>query len=196
MQLGTGINGYLGKLLNLKAGDLLTYDGDARKVDKIWLFGCPSSSEYIIKNPKKLSSTLDQLSLLKMYHNAHIIYASSEGAKYPDAPGIQGDYNRFKAVIEFYLLSMFSNVTIFRIPRVYGPNKTKGLFSKLDEYINPEDYRTNVEYINEKEFINWIKKEQYKRGIIEYKNKKHEISVYELKILKREKNLEILNRNF
>lgn len=191
LNTGNGLNGFLGKTLKLNELWDCSIIFNNRFYDKsemvFWLFGCPSDTMEIQDNPRKLTDTLDFIiknkEFLKKFK--HIVYASSMGAKNPEADGIQREYNRFKRVTEFYLLNNFKSVTVLRIPRVYGKGKTKGLFKKFEIYrqeTNKDEFDNSllVKYISPKMFKEWVERVYLTPGIQEYDNLYKEKTLSEL----------------
>lgn len=191
LNTGNGLNGFLGKTLKLNELWDCSIIFNNRFYDKsemvFWLFGCPSDTMEIQDNPRKLTDTLDFIiknkEFLKKFK--HIVYASSMGAQNPEADGIQGEYNRFKRVTEFYLLNNFKSVTVLRIPRVYGKGKTKGLFKKFEIYrqeTNKDEFDNSllVKYISPKMFKEWVGRVYLTPGIQEYDNLYKEKTLSEL----------------
>lgn len=191
LNTGNGLNGFLGKTLKLNELWDCSIIFNNRFYDKsemvFWLFGCPSDTMEIKDNPCKLTDTLDFIiknkEFLKKFK--HIVYASSMGAQNPEAGGIQGEYNRFKRVTEFYLLNNFRSVTVLRIPRVYGKGKTKGLFKKFEIYrqeTNKDEFDNSllVKYISPKMFKEWVERVYLTPGIQEYDNLYKEKTLSEL----------------
>ena len=169
----TGGNGYLASLLREYT----------RHRDYVAIFGCPSSTKDIDSDPKKLASTLDTIVLAKEFKHK-IIFASSMGSDYPGLSGSQGYYNRYKNVAEHYITNMYDNYLIYKIPRVYGPNKVKGIFKTLKDgtYVGPLE--TKIDYINENDFVNWfIENVDSYNKIIEYNKDFRTIKVKDLKDL-------------
>lgn len=199
MDIGTGLNGYLGKLLNLKnTKNLGSIDYNhliAYNPKKVWVFGCPSNKEDIKKNPLKLCDTIKHLDVLEHFSlkGAHIIYASSVGALDMQTTNKeQLLYNQYKAVIEHFISNKIKNFTIFRIPRVLGPNRTKGIIKTIKENKFIGSLYTKINYINENDFCNWIESRCEINGIFEYPNKLKEVQAIRLVELVKEGRLDEL----
>ncbi|EAL2698803.1 hypothetical protein AZ702_09990 [Campylobacter coli] len=169
----TGGNGYLANLLR-------NYTSHR---DYVAIFGCPSSIKDIDSDPKKLASTLDTIVLAKEFKHK-IIFASSMGSNYPGLSGSQGYYNRYKNVAEHYITNMYDNYLIYKIPRVYGPNKVKGIFKTLRDGTYDGSLETKIDYINEDDFITWFMENLGSNNkIIEYNKDFRSIKVKDLKDL-------------
>ncbi|CCH63602.1 hypothetical protein [Campylobacter phage CP21] len=169
----TGGNGYLASLLSKYTKD----------IDYMAIFGCPSSTKDIDLNPKRLASTLDTIVAAKEF-DRKIIFASSMGSNYPGLPGTQGYYNRYKNVAEHYITNMYNDYLIYKIPRVYGPNKVKGIFKTLKDGTYDGSLDTKIDYINEKDFITWfVENTDSNNKIIEYNKDFRSIKVSDLKDL-------------
>lgn len=169
----TGGNGYLANLL-------CNYTED---INYIAIFGCPSSTKDIDSDPKKLASTLDTIVLAKEFKHK-IIFASSMGSDYPGLPGTQGYYNRYKNVAEHYITNMYNDYLIYKIPRVYGPNKVKGIFKSLRDGTYNGSLETKIDYINEDDFVTWFMENlKFNNKIIEYNKDFRSIKVKDLKDL-------------
>lgn len=169
----TGENGYLASLLR----------NYTSHIDYVAIFGCPSSTKDIDLNPKKLASTLDTIVAAKEFKHK-IIFASSMGSDYPGLSGSQGYYNRYKNVSEHYITNMYDNYLIYKIPRVYGPNKVKGIFKTLKDGTYVGSLETKIDYINENDFVNWFMENlEFNNKIIEYNKDFRTIKVKDLKDL-------------
>ncbi|CBJ94215.1 hypothetical phage protein [Campylobacter phage CPt10] len=169
----TGGNGYLANLL-------CNY---ISHIDYVAIFGCPSSTKDIDSDPKKLASTLDTIVLAKEFKHK-VIFASSVGSNYPGLPGTQGYYNRYKNVAEHYITNMYDNYLIYKIPRVYGPNKVKGIFKTLKDGTYAGSLETKIDYINEDDFVTWFMENLSSNNkIIEYNKDFRSIKVKDLKDL-------------
>ncbi|EAK6855348.1 hypothetical protein DAG40_09255 [Campylobacter coli] len=178
----TGGNGYLANLL-------CNYTSH---IDYVAIFGCPSSTKDIDSDPKKLASTLDTIVLAKEFKHK-IIFASSMGSDYPGLSGSQGYYNRYKNVAEHYITNMYDNYLIYKIPRVYGPNKVKGIFKTLKDGTYDGSLETKIDYINEDDFITWFMENLNSNNkIIEYNKDFRSIKVKDLKDLILNKTLYLL----
>lgn len=178
----TGGNGYLANLLS----------NYTSHIDYVAIFGCPSSTKDIDSDPKKLASTLDTIVLAKEFKHK-IIFASSVGSNYPGLSGSQGYYNRYKNVAEHYITNMYDNYLIYKIPRVYGPNKVKGIFKTLRDGTYAGSLETKIDYINEDDFITWFMENLNSNNkIIEYNKDFRSIKVKDLKDLILNKTLYLL----
>ena len=170
----TGENGYLASLLR----------NYTRHIDYVAIFGCPSSTKDIDSNPKKLALTLDTIVSAKNLIKNKIIFASSVGSDYPGLSGSQGYYNRYKNVAEHYITNMYDNYLIYKIPRVYGPNKVKGIFKTLKDGTYVGSLETKIDYINENDFVTWFMENlEFTNKIIEYDKDFRTIKVKDLKDL-------------
>lgn len=149
-------------------------------IDNFYLFACPVD---LNEMGVKLSQTMDHIVFLKKNLDPHtkLIYASSQGVHDLTCENNnQLIYNCYKFAIEHYIKNNFTNFLILRIPRVYGINKTKGLFKAIrDNKI--DDYSQIIEYVDEYDFKEWFNKVSSKCGIIEYEGKIIKNDIYNIK---------------
>jgi len=184
----TGENGFLLKNLlpELKEYNIFKSNkklnkinkNDLKNIDILLHFASPSESDEF-KNIIKTTETiiLDSLNLFNnLQKNTKIIYASSEGAKYP-----KNIYELSKNFIENYLIQNYNKekYLILRIPRVYGKNRNKGLIKKLKNNSFKGNKNKLIEYMDINDWVKETLNVFNYNGIYEYKNKSKNI-IYEI----------------
>lgn len=133
----TGATGFIGRNLVsalLKHGDIVyPIDRSFRQVecDVVYHLACPSTTEYITKNPLEVMDTImdGTRKALQICPSALFINASSVGAEFIDFTE-QGAYNVAKRCMEIYLIHHPGNILNYRIPAVYGPDMHDDNFIK------------------------------------------------------------------
>jgi len=153
----TGSNSFLLSHLNLEVSDCIIH------------FGAPSClSEFTRESTNQMIE--DTKKLLKLPQN-NIIFASSMGVEVHSHNPYQQMYNDAKRKCEKLIIDSGKNYCILRIPRVYGPDRKKGLIQALRKNEVPkEDYNKVIEYLDIKDFIKQTQNININYNIIYYNN--------------------------
>ena len=112
-----------------------------------------------------------------LFNNAKFIFASTCGVE-----DLTDDYCVYKKFFEQYIQAMTDNHLIYRIPRVYGRGRKKGLMKSLrDDDVPIGDYHKEVEYIDIQDFREWFLSGINNTGILEYDRPKKLNTIREIK---------------
>ena len=137
------------------------------KITEVYHFAFPSSSD---EWEEKLTKSLDQsLSFVRSFENfqdsknVKFIFASSMAVdeliktqKF-DSNNFQDLYAGYKAILEYAVTTIFDDVIILRIPRVYGKDRNKGLLKKLREGTFIGDKTKVIEYMDINDWVSETK---------------------------------------
>ncbi len=133
------------------------YIDDLRKlnISEIWHFGGPSTikddDHTTIYNQIVLGTI--RMNKLAFILDCRIVFASSEAVQFETSI-----YSSYKREAEEHLEDNFKihNVPYIslRIPRVYGSNKTRGLFKGfIEDTISPNDMKKKISYMDIRTFL-------------------------------------------
>ena len=120
---------------------------------------------------------LDHAVELCQNYNLKLIYASSLAVEFEDSK-----YTEFKRRDETYIQCHLNKYAIFRIPRVYSPDRNKGLIYQLKNNQVPlKDYKNKVSFITLDEFILWFFNNINKLGMVRYNGLVHTLTIEQIK---------------
>ena len=186
--LVTGERGFLlsGVMGEFK-GEVISYEyGESyQNIDVVVHFASPVD-RYEFRDKRNMAHTMVDYSLslveIAKENNAKFIFASSRAAGVCD-----DDYGVYKKFLEQYIEANIYNHLIYRIPRVYGSERKKGLMKqlRLDDIDNPSDYNKSLHYLDIEDFRSWFKENLYNTGIVEYEG------LYRINTIEEIKNLYI-----
>jgi nucleoside-diphosphate-sugar epimerase len=165
--LVTGWRGYLaGNLIKSIShnNNIILFEGDVRhiklydNIDLVLHFASPSDRVDFLDDARTSSTiiegTINMLNIARN-NNCRFIYASTLGVCYLDS---NCTYKISKLAMEKYIMSMYNNYVILRIPRVYSKCRRKGLIRQLHDNAVPEsDYDKQIEYITIDDFVEQTK---------------------------------------
>ena len=170
--LVTGQNGFLfSSIRNNLKGELIPYEFGqfyvGRGINRVIHFASPNC-RYEFDDKQNMASTMVDYSMAVLAEalraNAKFVFASSVAAWIPT-----DEYGVYKRFFEQYIQSKTRNHLIYRIPRVYGKEREKGLMKQLRLGDVPEEDMDNmVEYLDISDFRKWFLENLDKTGIIEY----------------------------
>jgi len=168
--LVSGEKGFLlSHCLDELEGEIIHYDFGKQyyNIDTVIHFASPNDKyEFENKSNMAFSMVNYSISILKqsIYNDAKFIFASSEAAEHPD-----NDYGIYKLFFERYIQGLTDNHLIYRIPRVYGEKRTKGLMKQLRmNEVDINDYENEIEYIDIEVFKKWFLSNIDEYGTLQY----------------------------
>lgn len=170
--LVSGEKGFLlSSCINELDGEIIPYEFGQNyyDIDMVIHFASPNDKyEFEDKGSMAFSMIDYSLYVIKqaIYNSAKIVFASSKAADKPDT-----EYGIYKRCIEQYIQGRTDNHLIYRIPRVYGSNRKKGLMKQLRlNDIDPEDLNKTISYLDIEDFKKWFIGNIDKTGIVRYTN--------------------------
>ncbi len=136
-------------------------------IDEVYHFASPNDT-YEFGNKQNMAYMMIDFSIdiLKqsISNNAKFIFASSYAVHQLD-----DDYGVYKKSFEQYIQAKTDNYLIYRIPRVYGSKRKKGLMKQLRRGdVSDNDMDVCVSYIDISDFKQWFLVNLDKTGIISY----------------------------
>lgn len=143
--------------------------------EDVYFFASPVS----IKNEDDFNNSYTSLiSLMKIVdyckiHNNKLIFASSMAVIYDNT-----EYSCIKKLQENYIQKL-DNYLIYRFPRTYSRDRTKGLIPKLQNN-EIQNLDTVVKYADLEDVKMWFKINLEKNGIINYDFKEKEDTLLEI----------------
>lgn len=165
--LVTGWRGYLASNL-IKSishnNNIILFEGDVRcskaydNIDLVLHFASPSDRVEFLDVARTSSTiiegTINILNIARS-NNCRFVFASTLGVCYLDDDCV---YKISKLAMEKYIMSMYNNYVILRIPRVYSKCRRKGLIRQLrDDIVPVTDYDKQIEYITINDFVDQTK---------------------------------------
>lgn len=178
--LSNCIDGIEGEVIPYVYGDTYWH------LDKVIHFFGPSDI-YDFKNHRRMAYSMVDYSLsifkIALARDAKFVFASSEGVL-----TLLDDYSVYKKFFEQYIQSQTNNYLIYRIPRVYGRDRNKGLMKRI-RHGDIDDWSYKVKYIDIEDFKPWFLNNLNKTGILEYDGEYRINTISEIKKLYVEENL-------
>lgn len=181
--LVSGERGFLlSSCINELDGEIIPYrfGKQYEDIDMVIHFASPND-KYEFENKSDMAFTMMNYSLeiIKqgLYNNAKIVFASSKAADTPDTM-----YGIFKRGIEHYIEAVTDNHLIYRIPRVYGSDRKKGLMKQLRlGDIDPNHLDNRISYLDIEDFKEWFIDNIDKTGIVRYTNEYRKNTIREIR---------------
>ena len=166
--LVSGHKGFLFSSLPLE-GTIVPYEDGSNYfgVDEVIHFACPND-KYEFQDIGNMAYMMVDYSIgileQALNNGAKFIFASSHAAVH-----LQDDYGVYKKSFEQYIHARTDNYLIYRIPRIYGSDRKKGLMRQLRENDIPDsDMDKEVDYLDISDFQKWFMENMDKTGIITY----------------------------
>jgi nucleoside-diphosphate-sugar epimerase len=165
-------------------GEIIPYEQGKsyRNIDYVLHFASPSD-RYDFEDKRTMANTMVDYSMSIVQecnrNNAKFIFASSEAA------GVMtNEYGVYKRFLEQYIQATVYDYLIYRIPRVYGSDRKKGLMKQLRlDDVPPMDMFKRVEYIHISDFKTWFINNLTKHGIICYNSEYRNNTIQEIRDL-------------
>ena len=149
-------------------------------IDLILHFASPSDS-YDFQNKLRMATSMVDLTQTMVHianeNKCKLVFASSMAAIL-----MEDEYGIYKRAMEQYISACTEKYLILRIPRIYGPDKNKGLMKKIRlNEVPDEDLDNIIEYADILDFTNWFIDNLTNNGIEYYSGKIKQNTIKELK---------------
>lgn len=181
--LVSGERGFLlSSCLNYLNGIIISYElgNQYNNIDVVIHFASPND-KYEFQDKKGMFDTMVEYSIniLKQAINndAKFVFASSKAADNPN-----DEYGIYKRFFEYYIQSITNNYLIYRIPRIYGVERNKGLMKQLRlGDIDKKDFKKEICYLDIQDFKKWFLDNYNKIGTIKYNGIYRKNTIQEIK---------------